>query len=295
MPPVMKTGLIDVFAFIGTNAAAAAMIKDHPSPNRLRVCLGLDAKNPAFVLPSADLDLAVSETILGALSYNGQRCTAIKIVFVHDSVADLFLPKLIQAVDALKMGLPWEKGTKITPLPEADKPAYLRKVIEDAVSKGAKVVNPRGAQFDRTFVAPTVVYPVTSEMSLYWKEQFGPVIPVATFHETAEIHQYLNQCEFGQQAAVFGTEHSEIAALIDVLVNVVCRVNINSQCQRGPDRFPFTGRRNSAAGTLSVHDALRVFSIRSMVACKETKANTAILNDITRHQESQFLRLNHIF
>ena len=126
----MKTGLIDVFAFIGTNAAASAMIKDHPSPNRLRVCLGLDAKNPAFVLPSADLDLAVSETILGALSYNGQRCTAIKMVFVHDSVAQLFLPKLVASVDALKMGLPWEGGVRITPLPEADKPNYLKKVSQ---------------------------------------------------------------------------------------------------------------------------------------------------------------------
>ena len=232
-----------MFAFIGTNAAASAMIKDHPSPNRLRICLGLDAKNPSFVLPSADLDLAVSETILGALSYNGQRCTAIKVryndippllpsdshchtvgtdapqlllssalrccpsyaplsccpsslsqmVFVHDSVASQFLPKLVSAVDALKMGLPWESGVKITPLPEPDKPAYLQKVIADAVSHGAKVLNPRGAQFDRTFVAPTVVFPINDKCELWWKEQFGPVIPVATFSHTAEIHQYLSQ------------------------------------------------------------------------------------------------------
>ena len=158
---------------------------------------------------------------------------------------------------------------------------------------------------------------------------------MATFHAASEIHAYLNECEFGQQAAVFGTDHAEIASLIDVLVNVVCRVNINSQCQRGPDFFPFTyttattpaaaaltpstpidssplrvcvwvcvcvcawmvcsGRKNSAAGTLSVHDALRVFSIRSMIACRETPSNTSILNSITRNSESNFLRLDHIF
>ena len=118
---------------------------------------------------------------------------------------------------------------------------------------------------------------------------------MATFKESSEILHYLNECEFGQQAAVFGTEPAEIASLIDVLVNVVCRVNINSQCQRGPDFFPFTGRKNSAAGTLSVHDALRVFSIRSMIACKETQQNEAILNAITRHGDSNFLRLDHIF
>jgi glyceraldehyde-3-phosphate dehydrogenase (NADP+) len=203
--------------------------------------------------------------------------------------------QLVSAVDALRMGLPWQDGVKITPLPEADKPAYLQKVIAEAVSKGAKVLNPRGATFDRTFVAPSVVFPVTRDMELYWKEQFGPVIPVATFHETGEIHQYLDSCEFGQQAAVFGQDHAEIAGLIDVLVNVVCRVNLNSQCQRGPDFFPFTGRKNSAAGTLSVHDALRVFSIRSMVACQQTPKNTEILNGITRNSESKFLRLDHLF
>ena len=193
------------------------------------------------------------------------------------------------------MGLPWEAGVKITPLPEQDKPAYLQKVIAEAVSKGARVLNPRGNQFDRTFVAPSVVYPVTRDMELYWKEQFGPVLPVSVFREASEVHAYLNECEFGQQAAVFGQEHAEIAGLIDVLVNVVCRVNINSQCQRGPDAFPFTGRRNSAAGTLSVHDALRVFSIRSMVACQATPNNTALLNAITRNNESTFLRLDHLF
>ena len=104
-----------------------------------------------------------------------------------------------------------------------------------------------------------------------------------------------DSCEFGQQAAVFGRDHAEIAGLIDVLVNVVCRVNLNSQCQRGPDFFPFTGRKNSAAGTLSVHDALRVFSIRSMIACKQTTTNTEILNGITRNAESKFLRLDHLF
>lgn len=128
MPPAMKSGKVDVFAFIGTNSAATQLIKEHPAPHRLRICLGLDAKNPAIVLPSADIKTSVSEAVLGSLSYNGQRCTALKIIFVHESLADQFVPAFAAEVDKLKIGLPWEAGVKITPLPEPDKPDYIRKV-----------------------------------------------------------------------------------------------------------------------------------------------------------------------
>jgi glyceraldehyde-3-phosphate dehydrogenase (NADP+) len=86
-----------------------------------------------------------------------------------------------------------------------------------------------------------------------------------------------------------------IADLIDPLVNQVCRVNINSQCQRGPDTFPFTGRKDSAEGTLSVSDALRVFTIRTLVAAKESDANRRILKSIVTERSSRFLSTDFIF
>ena len=83
MPPLMESGHIDIFAFIGGSRAGDALIKNHPTPHKLRLCLGLDAKNPGVIMPDADLDNAVKECVLGATSFNGQRCTAIKIIFVH--------------------------------------------------------------------------------------------------------------------------------------------------------------------------------------------------------------------
>ncbi|HSM50168.1 MAG TPA: NADP-dependent glyceraldehyde-3-phosphate dehydrogenase, partial [Thermoanaerobaculia bacterium] len=74
-----------------------------------------------------------------------------------------------------------------------------------------------------------------------------------------------------------------------------CRVNLNSQCQRGPDVFPFTGRKDSAEGTLSVSDALRVFSIRSLVAAKANDANEAIVTEIVRGRHSRFLTTDFLF
>ena len=81
---------------------------------------------------------------------------------------------------------------------------------------------------------------------------------------------------------------------MDHLVNQVSRVNINSQCQRGPDIFPFTGRKDSAVGTLSVSDALRSFSIRTLVAAREIDLNKEIIADIVREHRSNFLSTDFI-
>jgi glyceraldehyde-3-phosphate dehydrogenase (NADP+) len=129
---------------------------------------------------------------------------------------------------------------------------------------------------------------------LYHEEQFGPVVPVAAFHEIDAPLRYVRESDYGQQVSIFGTDPTEIAVLVDPLVNQVCRVNINSQCQRGPDTFPFTGRKASAEGTLSVSDALRVFTIRTLVAAKETDANRAIIRSIVSNRSSTFLSTDFI-
>ena len=85
-----------------------------------------------------------------------------------------------------------------------------------------------------------------------------------------------------------------IAPLIDTLVNLVCRVNLNSSCQRGPDVYPFTGRKDSAVGTLSIHDALRSFSIRTFVASKDNTYNNAILQELLNSKESNFINTDYI-
>ena len=156
-------------------------------------------------------------------------------------------------------------------------------------------MNARGGLQDRTIVAPTVLYPVTPAMRVYDEEQFGPLVPIVKFRDTSEIVQSVLQSSFGQQASVFSQNPASIGSLLDILVNQVSRVNINTQCQRGPDIFPFTGRKNSACGTLSIADALRVFSIRSVVAFKDTKANQEIATGIMNGKLSTFLRNDYLF
>lgn len=292
---LMARGKIDVFAFIGTNKAASALKKLHPKPHRLRAALGLDAKNPGIVLPDVNLDNAVSEAITGSLSFNGQRCTALKILFVHENVVGSFLEKFEEKLAQLKPGMPWEPGVSLTPLPEPGKTEYLQGLVDDAVSKGAKVVNEGGGTTHQQFFYPAVLYPVTPDMRVYHEEQFGPVVPVVAYRDLDTVIEYVLDSDFGQQLSIFGNDSKQVGRLVDAFANQVGRININAQCQRGPDSFPFNGRKNSAEGTLSVHDALRVFSIRTLVATKFQESNKALISDIIHNRESSFLTTDYIF
>ena len=293
--PIVQSGEIAALAFIGSSRVANLLKRQHPMPNRLRCILGLDAKNPAIVLDDADVDLAVSECVTGALSFNGQRCTALKLLFVQRRIAETFVARLSDAVDALPFGMPWEKGVRITPLPEPEKPERLESLVAGAVAKGARVTNRYGGLRNESFYFPSVVFPVTAEADIYTAEQFGPVVPVAVFDDVREVFDYVVASNFGQQASIFGRDPKLIGLLIDVFANQVCRVNLNAQCQRGPDVYPFTGRKDSAEATLSVSDALRCFSIRSMVAAPETDPNKELLGDILRHRTSNFVTTDYLF
>ncbi|UAB83994.1 NADP-dependent glyceraldehyde-3-phosphate dehydrogenase [Zunongwangia sp. SCSIO 43204] len=292
--PIMQSGRIDVLALIGNSKSAIALQDQHPYKNRLRLVLGLEAKNPGIILPDADLDLAISECISGTLSFNGQRCTALKILYVHESIQKEFLKRFAEKVDSLKFGNPWDENVKLTPLPEPGKPEYIQGLIEDAQQKGAKIINKKGGEISENFIFPAVLFPVTKDMNVYQEEQFGPVIPVKPFSEIEEILEEIADSNYGQQVSLFGKDICELAPLIDTLVNLVCRVNLNSSCQRGPDVFPFTGRKDSAVGTLSVHDALRSFSIRTFLASKDNPYNNEILENLLHSKSSNFMSTDYL-
>ena len=294
IPQLMESGKIDVLTLIGSSKVADKLKKMHPKVNRLRAILGLDAKNAAIVTESAQLDVAINECLLGSLSFNGQRCTAIKIIFVHKSLAEAFNKGLAEKIESMKVGMMWDPGVQITPLPEPNKPAYLKELIEDAKMHGAAVLNPHGGENSKSIFFPALLYPVNSKMKVWHEEQFGPVVPVVPFEDLSTPIDYLHESSHGQQVAIFGTDVNQISELIDETVNQVSRVNINAQCQRGPDSFPFTGRKDSAEGTLSVTAALRSFSIRTVVATKANQLNKDLVNQIVENQQSNFLSTRFI-
>ena len=131
-------------------------------------------------------------------------------------------------------------------------------------------------------------------MRAYQEEQFGPLIPVVSFRDIEEPLDDMSESNYGQQVSLFGKDVYTLAPLIDTLVNLVCRVNLNSSCQRGPDVYPFTGRKDSAQSTLSVHDALRSFSVRTFVAFKDNELNSDTVQQLLETKLSNFISTDYI-
>ena len=160
--------------------------------------------------------------------------------------------------------------------------------------KGLRFRIKKGGERTDNFIFPAVLYPVSKEMRVYNEEQFGPLVPVKPFSNINEIIDEISDSKYGQQISLFGEDPHELSPLIDMLVNMLCRVNLNSLCQRGPDVFPFTGRKDSAVGTLSVHDALRSFSIRTFVSFQNNDYNDKIVENLLRTGASNFINTDYI-
>lgn len=299
MPPLMETGLIDGLAFIGSSQAADDLIARHPHPHRLKVFLQLEANNMAIYLPDLFeagheevLAHAVDQAVVGSLSYNGQRCTALKLHFVPSAHAQVFVDALVDKIQALSVGLPDEQDAKgkysaITPLPSTQRIEYMKALIDDALSKGAKIMNKGGGELIggelSTLMVPAVLFPVTPDMRLYHEEQFGPVVPVTTYDDLEQVIEFGQEGPFGQQVSVFGQDPTQASQILDRLSAVFGKINLNSQCGRSPDTLPFSGRRSSAMGVMSVEDALREFSVPTVVAYKDDKFSP----DLAKAMETQ--------
>lgn len=275
--PGTTSGVVDALAFIGGEAAANALLRAHPAPITLHKVLGLGAKNVAVVLPDADLDRAATAIVKGALGFNGQRCTAEKLVFAQRQVHRPLLDRVVERVSQLKVGAPWETDVSITPLPEPQRLQSMWSLLTDALERGAKVENHGGGRGWHSIMRPAVVSGVTPEMRLYHEEQFGPILPIAMFDDIEEVIEWQRRSPFGQQSAVWGSPTSA-RSLVRKLMRYVARVNVNDVCQRGPDCFGFTATDKSGFGTLSLEDALLTFSRPVLLQSKDEEALDAFLS-----------------
>ena len=311
MPPLMESGKVDSLAFIGGSDAADRLIRAHPHPHRLKVFLQLEAKNMGVYLRdlfergSDDdndfedrMDGIMKETITGTLSYNGQRCTALKLLFLPRDYAERFAYMLTERVQNMSIGLPWDVTnsvySQITPLPFAGRVDYMKGLIEDAVAKGARILNKNGGKViggegESTLMVPAILYPVTPDMRVYEEEQFGPVVPIAPYDSLEDVLTYSREGKYGQQVSIFTSSGSEASAkLVDRFSTVYGKININAQCGRSPDTAPFSGRRSSAMGVMSVMNALFEFSIPTVVSYQDVGDNSKLVNAIALH--SKFLQ-----
>lgn len=220
----------------------------------------LGGKDAAIVLDDANLDDAAEDIVVGAYSYSGQRCTAIKRVIVLNSVADSLVSKLKTNVEKLKVGRP-EENAKITPLISDKAADYVQELIDDALEKGADLII--GNKREKNLIYPALFDNVSEDMKLAWEEPFGPVLPVMRVKSIDEAIEIANKSKYGLQSSVF-TKNIDNAFYIANKLEVGT-VQINNKTERGPDHFPFSGVKASGMGTQGIK-----YSIESMTRPKST-------------------------
>ena len=184
-------------SFTGSTEVGAVLMKQSAETIK-KVSLELGGNAPFLVFDDADIDAAVEGAMISKYRNNGQTCVCANRILVQDGVYDRFAAKLAEKVRALKVGRGTEAGVNIGPLIDANAVAKVEEHIQDAVSKGAKVlVGGKKHALGGLFFEPTVLTGVNTSMKVTKEETFGPVAPLFRFKTEEEGVAMANDTEFG--------------------------------------------------------------------------------------------------
>ncbi len=206
--------------------------------------LELGGKAPFIVLDDADIDAAVAAAAFGAFMNQGQICMSTERIIVLDSVADTFVSAFAKKVETLKAGDPREGKTPLGSLVSAEAAARIRTLVDDAVSKGAKLV--AGGSGSGTMLDALAVDGVTPAMRLYSEESFGPVVSIIRATSVDEAVSIANETEFGLSAAIFGRDQARALQIAGRIESGIC--HINGPTVHDEAQMPFGGVKASGYG-----------------------------------------------
>nr|WP_314477493.1 NADP-dependent succinate-semialdehyde dehydrogenase [uncultured Pseudomonas sp.] len=181
-----------------------------------KVSLELGGNAPFIVFDDADLDKAVEGAIISKYRNNGQTCVCANRIYVQDGVYDAFAQKLAAAVAKLKIGNGLEDGTTTGPLIDGKAVAKVQEHIEDAVSKGAKVLS-GGKLIEGNFFEPTILVDVPKTAAVAKEETFGPLAPLFRFKDEAEVIAMSNDTEFGLASYFYARDMSRVFRVAEAL------------------------------------------------------------------------------
>lgn len=253
---------INMISFTGGTSTGVHLAR---KATMIPLILELGGKDPGIVREDADLKEAAKHIVSGAFSYSGQRCTAIKRVLVHESVADELAGILKEEIEKLSVGSP-ENGSTVVPLIDDRSADFVQSLIDDAIENGAEVVT--GNKRENNLIYPTLLDHVTGDMRVAWEEPFGPALPIIRVSSDEEAIKIANESEYGLQASIFTKDINKAFAIANKLETG--SVQINGRTERGPDHFPFIGVKGSGMGAQGIRK-----SIESMTREKVTVLNLA--------------------
>ena len=204
---------VDMVSLTGSVPAGEAVMSA-AAKNITKVSLELGGKAPAIVLADADLDLAAKAITASRVGNTGQICNCAERVYVHESIKDELIQKLLTEFKAVKYGDPsqYQEGElHMGPLIEKRALESVNAKVQKAVSQGAKVeFGGNIVKGDGFFFEPTILSNVTQKMDIMHEETFGPVLPIATFNNLDEVIDLANDCEFGLTSSVYGKNINDL-------------------------------------------------------------------------------------
>src|SRR6202046_2073005 len=226
-----------------------------------KTVLELGGSDPFIVMPSADLDEAVSTAVKARTINNGQSCIAAKRFIVADAVYDEFERRFVETIKALKVGDPMAAETEVGPLSTSAIRNELQRQLERGVSSGARLLlGGRMIPGPGYFYEPTVLAGLPRQSSVFHEEFFGPVAMLFRVADAAAAIDLANDSPFGLGASVWTHDPSEQDRFIDEIE--AGQVFVNAMVASDP-RLPFGGVKRSGYGR-----ELGPFGIREFVNIK---------------------------
>src|SRR6266511_1224600 len=215
-----------------------------------RVTLELGGSDPMIVMEDANLDLAVKMADVGRYFNCGQMCLGVKRLFLQESIADNFVGGLVEILKKKTVGNGMSKETRMGPIHLGSQRQEVEEKVEDAKSRGAKVLfggeRPKGGDFDKGFFyMPTLMSNVPDDARMTKEEVFGPALPVYTFKTLEEALEKANSSEFGLGSSIWTRNLLHANKAIDKLQ--AGNVWVNS-LHYGYDELPFGGVKSSGLG-----------------------------------------------
>jgi len=240
-------------SFTGSTEVGKILLKQ-AADQVLVSSMELGGNAPFVVCDDADLDAAVDGAMLAKMRNGGEACTAANRFYVQSSVADAFAEKLAARMGAVQVGRGDDEGVGLGPLVNEETVAKVDRIVQATVEAGARVVTggtrPSGPGF---FYPPTVLVDVPAGSAAVVEETFGPVAPIATFSDDAEVLELANSTPFGLVAYVFTQDLARGLRLSEALEFGM--VGVNRGVVSDP-AAPFGGVKQSGLGREGAHEGL---------------------------------------
>jgi aldehyde dehydrogenase (NAD+) len=243
---LVRNPAVRAISFTGSVAVGQA-VRNEATARNCRVQLELGGHNPLLVMADAELDRAVEGTFAGAFWSAGQKCTATRRIYAHESVYDAFREKLLARIAAAKVGDPADAETEVGPVVNKSSLDEILAAVQRGVSDGGTVLaGGDRADDDAYLIAPTLLEGVPDGSYLSCQEVFGPVTSLYRFATLDEALARANAVEFGLSAAVYTRDLHTVQRFANELQAGI--LHVNSQTAGADVHVPFGGLKGSAWG-----------------------------------------------